>query len=144
MYKPHVLKNIQATGSILCLFYKMLFLQWFMSHHEENVSNLQVTLKSKIMVSKPNQLKIKRSTKMFYLPLIITLMSRLQECCTVSSTFHVTLTRRSRSTNVFSCKCIFSFSVGCSNIKLSLCIGHMMSRVLGIILCDLDSKVKVK
>ena len=31
-----------------------------------------------------------------------------------------------------------------SNIKLCRCIGHMMSRVLGNILCDLDTKVKVK
>ena len=45
---------------------------------------------------------------------------------------------RSRSNNVFSCKCIFSLTMGCSNIKLCWCIGHMMSRVMGNILCDLD------
>ena len=28
--------------------------------------------------------------------------------------------------------------MGCSNIKLCWCIGHMMLRVLGKILCDLD------
>ena len=49
--------------------------------------------------------------------------------------------------NVFSCKCIFSLTMGCSNIKLCWCIGHMKSRVLVSILCDLDSldlRVKVK
>ena len=40
--------------------------------------------------------------------------------------------------NVFSCKCIFSLTMGCSNIKLYWCIGHMKSRVLVNILCDLD------
>ena len=45
---------------------------------------------------------------------------------------------RSRSNNVFSCKCIFSLTIGCSNIKLCWCIGHMKLRVLGNILCDLD------
>ena len=40
--------------------------------------------------------------------------------------------------------------LGCKAIKqtnkqkLCWCIGHMMSRVLGNILCDLDTKVKVK
>ena len=34
--------------------------------------------------------------------------------------------------------CIFSLTIGCSNIKLWWCIGHMKSRVLVIILCDLD------
>ena len=33
---------------------------------------------------------------------------------------------------------------GSSNFKLCLCIGHMMLRVLGGVLCDLDPKVKVK
>ena len=50
----------------------------------------------------------------------------------------VTLTPRSRSNNVFSCKCIYSLTMGCSNIKLCWYIGHMMLRVLGNILCDLD------
>ena len=45
---------------------------------------------------------------------------------------------------MYSCKCIFSLTLGCSNIKLSWCIGHMMSKVLGNILCDLDLGVKVK
>ena len=44
---------------------------------------------------------------------------------------------RSRSNNVFSYKCIF-FTMGCSNIILCWCIGHMMLKVLGNILCDLD------
>ena len=59
----------------------------------------------------------------------------------------VTLTTRSRSNNVFSCKCIFSLTMGCSNFKLCWCIGHKKSRVLGNILCDLDPHyfgVKVK
>ena len=43
---------------------------------------------------------------------------------------------RSRSNNVFSYKCIFSFTMGCSNIILCWCIGHMMLKVLGNILCD--------
>ena len=51
---------------------------------------------------------------------------------------------RSRSNNLFSCKCIFSLTVGCSNIKLCWYKDHMMSRVLSNILCDLDPKVKVK
>ena len=54
---------------------------------------------------------------------------------------------RSRSNNVFSCKCILSLTMGCSNIKLCWCIGHMKSRVLGNILFDLDPidlRVKVK
>ena len=38
----------------------------------------------------------------------------------------------------FFCKCIFSLTIGCSNIKLCWCIGHMKLRVLGDILCDLD------
>ena len=42
------------------------------------------------------------------------------------------------------CKCISSLTFGCSNFKLCRCIGHMMKRVLGTILCDLDPKVKVK
>ena len=49
-----------------------------------------------------------------------------------------------RSNSVFSCKCIFSLTVGCSNIKLCWCIGHMMLRVVGSISCALDPKVKVK
>ena len=52
-----------------------------------------------------------------------------------------------RSNNVFSCKCIFSLTMGCSNIKLCWCIGHMKSRVLVNILSDLDPLdlgVKVK
>ena len=51
------------------------------------------------------------------------------------------------SNNVFSCKCIFSLTMGCSDIKLCWCIGHMKWRVLGNILCDLDPfdlGVKVK
>ena len=48
------------------------------------------------------------------------------------------LEKRSRSNNVFSCKCIFFLTMGCSNFKLCWSIGHMMSRVLGNILCDLD------
>ena len=47
-----------------------------------------------------------------------------------------------RSNNVFSSKCIFSLTMGCSNIKLCWCIGHMMERVLGNIKCDLDLWVK--
>ena len=43
------------------------------------------------------------------------------------------------SNNVFSCKCIFSLTMGCAR-----CIGHMMLMVLGNILCDLDLGVKVK
>ena len=39
---------------------------------------------------------------------------------------------------VVSCKCSFSLTIGCSNIKLCWCIGHMKLRVLGNILCDLD------
>ena len=35
-----------------------------------------------------------------------------------------------RSNNVFSCKCIFSLTVGRSHIKLCWCIGHMMTWVL--------------
>ena len=35
-------------------------------------------------------------------------------------------------------------TLGCSNIKLCWCKGHMMLRALGNILCDLDPKVKVK
>ena len=57
------------------------------------------------------------------------------------------VTPRSRSNNVFSCKCILSLTMGCSNIKLCWCIGHMMSSVLGNILCDhdpLDLGVKIK
>ena len=34
-------------------------------------------------------------------------------------------------------------SPGHSNFKVYRCIGHMMWMVLGNILCDLDSKVKV-
>ena len=52
-----------------------------------------------------------------------------------------------RSNHVFPCKCIFSLTMGCSNIKLCWCIGHIKSRVLGNILCDLDPLdlgVKVK
>ena len=33
---------------------------------------------------------------------------------------------------------------GSSNFKFCLCICHMMSRVLGDVLCDLEPKVKVK
>ena len=49
--------------------------------------------------------------------------------------------------HVFSCKCIFSLTMGCSNIKLCWCIGHIMSRVLDNILYNLDPLdlgVKVK
>ena len=49
-----------------------------------------------------------------------------------------------RSNNIFSCKCISSLTVGCSNFILRRCIGHMMGRVLGNIFCDLDPTVKVK
>ena len=54
---------------------------------------------------------------------------------------------KSRSNNIFSCKSIFSLTVGCSDIKLCWCIGHMLWRVLGNISCDLDPfdfGVKVK
>ena len=57
------------------------------------------------------------------------------------------LTARSRSNNVFSCKCIFFLTMGCSNIKLGKCIDQMKSRVLGNSLCDpdpLDLGVKIK
>ena len=43
----------------------------------------------------------------------------------------MTLTSRSSSNYIFSCKCIFSLTMGCSNIKLCWYIGHMKSRVLG-------------
>ena len=39
-----------------------------------------------------------------------------------------------------SCKCIFYLTIGCSNMKLCWCIGHMKSGVLGNILCDLGSR----
>ena len=50
---------------------------------------------------------------------------------------------KSRSNNVFSCKCIFPHTIGHSNLKVRRCIGHMMWMVLGYILCDLYLKVKV-
>ena len=56
----------------------------------------------------------------------------------LSYCFYFFLNPMSSSTNVFSCKCIFSLTMGCSNIKLCWCMGHMMSRVLGNISCDLD------
>ena len=37
-----------------------------------------------------------------------------------------------------------SQTFGSSNFKFCLCIGHMMSRVLGDVSCDLDPKFKVK
>ena len=48
--------------------------------------------------------------------------------------------------NVISCKCIFSLTMGCSNMTFCWCRGHIKSRVLGNILCDLDlgPGVKVK
>ena len=46
--------------------------------------------------------------------------------------------------NVFSCKFIFSLTMGFSNIKFCWCKGHIKSRVLGNILCDLDLGVMVK
>ena len=39
-----------------------------------------------------------------------------------------------------SCKCISPLTVRPINFKLCSCIGHMMSRVLGNISCDLDPK----
>ena len=45
------------------------------------------------------------------------------------------------SDDVFSCKCIFSWTVGLSNFKLCSGKGHMLKRVLGNISCDLDPKV---
>ena len=65
----------------------------------------------------------------------------------VLGNIRVTLALGSRSNHVFSCKCIFSLTMGCSNIKLCWFISHMMPRVLGNILCDLDPLdlgVKVK
>ena len=46
--------------------------------------------------------------------------------------------------NVFSCKCTSSLNGGHSNFKLCRCIGHMMKRVLGNTLYDLDLGVKVR
>ena len=57
--------------------------------------------------------------------------------------------------NVFSCKCISSVvmgrplllssqTVGSSNNKLHRCIGHMMWRVLGNILCDFEGQGQIK
>ena len=43
--------------------------------------------------------------------------------------------------NCFSCNCIFSLTMECSNITFCWCIGHIKSRVLGNILCDLDLNV---
>ena len=45
--------------------------------------------------------------------------------------------------NVFSCKFISSQTVGSSNNKLHRCIGHMMWRVLGNILCDLEGQGQI-
>ena len=47
------------------------------------------------------------------------------------------------SNNVFSCKSISSLTFGSSNFKFCMCIGHMMSRVLGNTSFDLDLGVKV-
>ena len=54
------------------------------------------------------------------------------------------MTPRSRSNKVFSCRSVSSLTVGRINFKLYRCIGHMMKRVLGNFLCDLDTKLKVK
>ena len=55
----------------------------------------------------------------------------------VLATLHVTLTLRSRSYNVLSCKSIFSLTVGRSNFKFCRCKDHMIWKVLYNILCDL-------
>ena len=49
-----------------------------------------------------------------------------------------------RSNNALPCKRIFSLTVEFSNFKFCRCMGHMVCRVLGNILCNLDPKVKVK
>ena len=46
------------------------------------------------------------------------------------------------SNNVFSYKCISSLPVGCSNYQLYRSIVHIIGRVLGNILHDIDLKVK--
>ena len=43
-----------------------------------------------------------------------------------------------KSNNVISCLVIFSLTVGCSNIEICWCIGHICS-----ISCDLDHKVTI-
>ena len=68
-------------------------------------------------------------------------------CVTLTPGQGCDLDPRSRSNNVFSCKCIYSLTMGSSNIKFCWCIGHIKLRVLGNILCDLDPfdlGVKVK